>query len=572
MQSRNELERVLGRIDGRGYGAYKEIEGSYDFGTFALHIDHVQGDPFASPSRLRATADRRGAGVPDDWVSSSARRTALGDFLTRRFARRCGQLGNERRGSGKSGLIDIARPRQQVLPRTSAMADERDIELRFLVGLPAAGRRILGRQAVALLLRDVPELVEQTILAQHLDAADVTRHLDSVEDQQYLRAAVADRKLVAFIADGSVLPRAGGVDPRPMVGSKVVPFSSPDSLRQTFTLPHAGDVSGMGIPPGVTLIVGGGYHGKSTLLRAVELGVYDHVYGDGRERVVTDPSAVKIRAEDGRRISAVNISPFLTNLPQQTDTTAFSTDNASGSTSQAANIMEALEVRCRLLLIDEDTSATNFMIRDHRMQELVARESEPITCFLDRVRQIYDELGVSTIIVVGGSGDYFDVADHVIMMDCYLPRDVTDRAAAIADKYRAERSSEAAGPFGRVTARMPLKKSFDFRGRRGKVSVKGLHTVLFGSLPLDLSAVEQLVDPAQTRAIADAIVFVRDRYVDGGRTILDVVDRVTKDMTERSLNILDRRRLGAYAMPRSVELAAAVNRLRSLQVCRKEES
>jgi len=572
MRSKGDLERILERIDRRGYPAYKELGGLYDFGSFTLSVDHVQGDPFASPSRFSATVDRRRAGVPDGWVSSAPRRVALADYLTRRFARHCDRLGNHRRGSGKSGLIDIARPRQEVLSRTSAIADTAQIELRFLVGLPAAGRRILGRQAIEMLLGDVPTLVEQTMLAQHLDAPDVTRHLDSLEDQQYLRAALAERGLVSFIADGAVLPRSSGVDPRPLAGSKAVPFRSPDSLSQTIELPHAGEVTGMGIPRGVTLIVGGGYHGKSTLLRAIELGVYDHVYGDGREQVVTDPTAMKIRAEDGRRITGVNISPFLTNLPQQSDTTVFSTDNASGSTSQAANIMEAVEIGCRVLLIDEDTSATNFMIRDHRMQELVSRTSEPITCFLDRVRQIYAELDISTILVMGGSGDYFDVADHVIMMDSYRPRDVTGEAAAIANKYRAERCSEATGPFGQVRPRVPLARSFEFRGRRGKVTVKGLRTVLFGSVPLDLSAVEQLVDAGQTRAIADAIVFARNRYIDGNRSLADVVAGVAEEIAQGGLDVLDRRRFGGYAEPRPTELAAAINRLRSLEVRREGQA
>jgi len=572
MQAKRDLEHVLRRIDGRGYGAYKDIAGSYDFGSFTMHVDHVQGDPFASPSRFRARADRHGAGIPDDWISTQARRTALADYLTRRFAAHCDRLGGDRRGSGRSGLIDIARPRQEVLPRTSSVADRTYIELRFLVGLPAAGRRILGRQAVEMLLKDVPQLVEQTVLARHLKAEHVTRHLDSVEDQQCLRDALRELGLAVFVADGSVLPRASGVDRRPLTGSTVVPFRSPESMRYTISLPHAGDVTGMGIRPGVTLIVGGGYHGKSTLLRAIELGVYDHVYGDGREQVVTEPSAMKVRAEDGRRITGVNISPFLTNLPQQSDTRFFSTDNASGSTSQAANIVEAIEVGCKLLLIDEDTSATNFMIRDHRMQELVSRESEPITCFLDRVRQIYDELGVSTILVVGGSGDYFDVADSVIMMDGYLPRDVTEQAADIAGRYRAERLSEASGTFGRVTERAPVRRSFDFPGRRGKVSVKGLRTILFGSMTLDLGAVEQLVDPGQTRAIADAIVLARTGHIDGGSTMRRVVDGVMRDIDDKGLDVLDRRNLGSYARPRAIELAAAINRLRSLEVRRIEGS
>ena len=99
----------------------------------------------------------------------------------------------------------------------------------------------------------------------------------------------------------------------------------------------------MGIRKGITLIVGGGYHGKSTLLKALEAGVYNHIAGDGREFVITDDTAFKLRAEDGRSITGVDISPFIKNLPNKKDTVHFSTEDASGSTSQAANLMEALE-------------------------------------------------------------------------------------------------------------------------------------------------------------------------------------------------------------------------------------
>jgi predicted ABC-class ATPase len=571
MRSPGDLERTLSRLDGRGYSAYKDIKGSYDFGAFILYIDHVQGDPFAAPSRFRATVDRVSAGVPDDWVSTPARCTALADYLTRRFAVYCERFEAGSRGSGQSGLVDISRPRQEVLRRTSVIVDDKTIEVRFLVGLPAQSRHVLARQAHAMLLDEAPDLLQQTLLAKHLVADDVVRHLDSVEDQQYLRNALTDRGLVAFVADGSILPRASGVDQRPMAGSRAVAFQGPPSFRKTFVLPHAGEVTGMGIPRGITLIVGGGYHGKSTLLKAIELGVYDHVYGDGRERVVTERTAVKLRAEDGRRITSVNISSFLTNLPQKEDTSAFCTGNASGSTSQAANIMEALEMGCGMLLIDEDTSATNFMIRDHRMQELVTRDNEPITCFLDRVRQINDDMEVSTILVMGGSGDYFDVADHVIMMDGYVPRDVTEDAAAIAKKYQAERQSEAAGPFGEVTPRSPVKKSFDFHGRRGRVDAKGLRTILFGSQHMDLSAVEQLIDPAQTRAIADAVCLARDRFVNGSRPMREVVDGIADAIDKKGLDALDNRKMGCYAEPRTLEIAAAINRLRMLEVRRPKE-
>lgn len=241
---------------------------------------------------------------------------------------------------------------------------------------------------------------------------------------------------------------------------------SPASLSITIQTPNSGTVSGMGIPKGVTLIVGGGYHGKSTLLRALEIGVYNHVPGDGRERVVSNPSAVKIGAEDGRRIEKVNISPFINNLSFGKNTQAFSSENASGSTLQAANIIESLEIGASVILIDEDTSATNFMIRDHRMQELVSKEKEPITPFIDKVRHLYTDCGVSTILAIGGAGDYFDVADYVICMVEYTPRDVTGDAKRITDKFVSERISEGGTSFGRILERIPLVDNFNPKKRK----------------------------------------------------------------------------------------------------------
>jgi predicted ABC-class ATPase len=357
------------------------------------------------------------------------------------------------------------------------------------------------------------------------------------------------------------------VDDRPF-REGAIPFQSPASLRVELTPPNAGPVSGMGVPAGVTLIVGGGYHGKSTLLNALERGVYNHVPGDGRELVVTDAGAVKIRAEDGRAVTGVDISPFIGALPNGADTRHFSTANASGSTSQAANIVEALEAGARVLLVDEDTAATNFMIRDHRMQELIAKEREPITPFIDKVRQLHDEHGVSTILVMGGSGDYFDVADTATAMDAYVPHDVTDRARAIAQKYQAERRQEGGDSFGDITPRAPLAESLDpSKGRRQvKISTRGVRTILFGTNEIDLSAVEGLVDPSQLNAIGQALYYARQRYMDGGRTLPEILDAVMADIDRGGLDVLDRRSVGDLAHFRRYELAAALNRLRTLQV------
>ena len=566
MSTIDDLRRTLNRIDGKGYPAYKDIRGEYEFPGFRLLIDHVQGDPFAAPSRLRVRVPQEVAGYPHDTLVNRSRRVALADYLTRAFDAACSGLSG-RRGSGKSGLLAIDRPGQQILERTSALVDEGTVEARFVVGLPAAGRRVLGRQAAAMLCDDVPRIVESALHLSANNRGALYRHIKTAEDADWLRARLADHGLVTFVADGAVLPRRSGVDDRPLV-QDAVRFQSPPSLRVEFALPNAGPVRGMGVPAGVTLIVGGGYHGKSTLLNALERGIYNHIPGDGRELVVTDAGTVKIRAEDGRAVSGVDITPFIGALPNGADTRRFATANASGSTSQAANIVEALEAGARALLVDEDTAATNFMIRDHRMQELIAKEREPITPFIDKVRQLYDEHGVSTVLVIGGSGDYFDVADTVIAMDAYVPHDVTDQARAIAQKYKAERRREGGDRFGDVTLRVPLADSLDPRkGRREvKISARGVKTILFGTSEIDLTAVEDLVDPSQLNAIGQALYYARQRYMDGRRTLPEILDAVMADVDQGGLDVLDRRPVGDLARFRRYEMAAALNRLRTLRV------
>ncbi|MBN1558267.1 MAG: ABC-ATPase domain-containing protein [Lentisphaerae bacterium] len=565
----NTLRALLRRLDGKGYPAYKDTRGAYRFETFELRIDHVQGDPFAAPSRLRVRVPMRAAAFPESTRTPAIRCTALRDYLARAFSAACDDA-RETLGSGKSGMLAMDRPGQEILARSSIAVSDAAVEARFVAGLPARGRRILGRQAERLLCDTLPPLVERALLYRNLQTDRLTAHLDTAEDAEALRGALAARRLVAFVADGAVLPRRSGIDDRPLEGRDVVPFQSPPSLRQEIELPHAGTVAGMGVPAGVTLIVGGGYHGKSTLLQALERGVYNHVPADGRERVAADPTAVKIRAEDGRPVEGVDIRPFINNLPGGGTPEAFRTANASGSTSQAANIMEALEAGARLLLLDEDTCATNLMIRDARMQALVEKNGEPITPFLDRVRTLADEAGVGTILVLGGSGDYFDVADTVIRMDTFVPRDVTREARAIAAAHPSGRRTEAdlAWPDALVT-RYPDPASLDPRKGRREVSIKAraLRAVQYGTNEIDLAHVAQLVDEGQVRAIGKAMELARRRFMRPGTSMAEVVAAVMQAVADGGLDVLDDRPVGDYAAFRAYEFAAAVNRLRSLR-CR----
>ncbi|HRV08123.1 MAG TPA: ABC-ATPase domain-containing protein [Acidobacteriota bacterium] len=571
MHHEEELRRKLSRIDGRGYKAYKDLTGSYEFPWFRLFIDHVQGDPFAAPSRLSAQVARATAAFPDRLCATKIRRVALGDYLTRAFAKASGQEGRRHSGTGNSGLISIDAPGQQVLERNSVVITEEMIDLRFVVGLPAAGRRILGREATTLLLQDVPRILAACLRRQNLDLQELEKHVQTVEDQEALREQLNSRGLVAFVANGSLLPRRSGVDDRPMTGSEQrvpVRFESPSELEVELQRPNGGPVRGMGVPAGVTLIVGGGYHGKSTLLRALERGVYNHIPGDGREGVVTLPSAVKIRAEDGRSVTHVDISAFIDHLPFIAETELFSTENASGSTSQAANIIEAVEAGTRLLLLDEDTSATNFMIRDARMQSLVHKDREPITPFIDRVRELYEKFGISTILVMGGSGDYLDVADRVVMMDEYRPRDVTRSAYEVARAHPTSRKKEVERPLSPPRPRKVLSDGFDpARGRREvKIDTKGQSLILFGRHMIDLAAVEQLVDPSQTRAVAQALLHLARRSARGRYSVPELLQWLEEELQEKGLDTLSPYKVGNLAYPRPQEVAAAMNRLRTLRI------
>jgi predicted ABC-class ATPase len=563
------LSKLLLSIDGKGYKAYKDIQGSYQFEGFTVTIDHVQGDPFAAPSRVSIRMPMTQAQFPTElWLASNGntiRKIALEDYLGRQTSRVINKTIKGHRGSGNSGLIAIETGGQQILLRNAIVMHADYVEARIVMGLPANGRRVAGRQANEMFMQELPRIAERSLRYKSLDAAAVQKHVETAEDQDALRRALAQQKLVAFVADGSVLPRLSGINDKPLK-KDALPFQSPESLRCEITLPNAGTVTGMGIPAGVTLIVGGGFHGKSTLLHAIERGAYNHIPGDGREKVVTDPSAVKVRAEDGRAIANVNISPFIDRLPFNRDTVAFTTENASGSTSQAANIIEALECEAKVLLIDEDTSATNFMIRDERMQTLVAQEKEPITPLVARIRELYTEHAISSIIVMGGSGDYFDVADTVIMMDSYEPQNVTSEARALAHEPRIGSPDKlgSLAKFSLSSKRKPGPATLDAsrKNRDVKIDTKDLSTILYGEHRIDLSLVEQLIDMGQTRAIGLMIHYYATHYANRTDSLISGLQKVMQDVEARGLDIISPYKVGNLAEPRLHELAAAINRIR----------
>ena len=560
------LESGLRRIDGRPYGFYKDLRGqAYTLGPYGLRFDHIQGDPFASPSRVRIDIPTSRATLPAWSYAGATARRASADFVHRALLRRL-SAGRGKLGSGKSGLLEIMAVGQQVLERTAVLVRPNgDLRVRLSMGLPAAGRRILGREAAQLLTHRLPEALDRVFDA--LDPNALQRHVHCIEDQVALREQLHDHGLVAFLAEDSILPRRSGADDRPMEAA--IPLDVPQALASEFHAPHAGRLRGLGLRAGVTLIVGGGYHGKSTLLSALANGVYDHIPGDGRDRCVSVASAVSIRAEDGRPVRGVDLRPFINALPLGRRTDWFETADASGSTSQAAAIVESLEAGATALLIDEDTAATNFMIRDARMRRLVPGEKETITPYLDRVRQLWEEKHISSVLVVGGVGDYLDAADTVIQMDEYRPRDVTQRAREVAHELPQKTSGpQAPGPWLASRPRRPDPRSLDPSRGRKQERVRSVKTrvIEFGGEEIDVSLLYQLVDAAQCRMIGDVLLQYARRLCDGKKTIPELLDRIDAEIEKDGLDALTDRDFGDRARARRFEIAAALNRLRSLRL------
>ena len=570
MNTATELRTKLRNIDHRGYPAYKELKGQYNFGDYVLSIDHVQGDPFAAPSRLSVRVQRDKARFPEDYYDTPAKRITLQDHLTRLFGRWVSGGSFQAKGSGKSGLLSVSRCGQQVLERTAMRVKDGDVILRFEAGFPANGRTINARELEKMLFDILPDCVRKSLYYANIDKDRLKEAICLCEDQQYIRQCLAERGLCAFIADGSVLPRESGISEKPMKGA--ITFRSPESLKVVLKTPHRGEISGMGIPKGITLFVGGGYHGKSTILQALQNGVYNHIAGDGRELVITDSSAFKLRAEDGRSITGVDISPFIKNLPNKKDTVHFSTEDASGSTSQAANLMEALESGSNLILIDEDTSATNFMVRDQLMAQVIAPGEEPITPFISRVRGMYEKLGVSSIIVAGSSGAFFHIADTIIQMKEYVPIDITKQAKQAAAAYAEAAEGVEAGinrnfpDFNKMRCPMPdmgLK-----REDRIKIKTMGTSELSLARESVELRYLEQLKDSEQSTALAYLLKYAQLKLMDGKKDLTQIGDLLEQMLDKNGLeSMFDHGGVSAnLARPRKQEIMACINRYRKLKI------
>ena len=581
-----KLEQLLREKDHKPYPAYKDLKGRYDFPNYVLSIDHVQGDPFAAPSSLSIHMTAKQHGVPDEYIKEKHRRIMLQDYLLRGFYRELGRYSHKTGGSGKSGTLSVSKCGQEVLERSALVIDPKDgsLIIRFNAGFPAAGRTTLAMELKKMLYEYVPSCVAKSLRYAALNNEELKNWISLADDQKMIRAQLKKKGLVAFVANGSVLPRKSGVDDRPMADA--VKFVSTGEDEISLELPGGRMITGMGIKEGITLIVGGGYHGKSTLLKALERGVYDHIPGDGREYVITEDSAMKLRSEDGRSIKQLDISAFIRNLPSGKDTVSFTTEDASGSTSQAANTVEAILSGSRTLLIDEDTSATNFMVRDALMHRVINPDEEPIIPFIVRMRQLYEEKRISTILVAGSSGAFFEVSDTILQMKEYNPINITDKAKKAADKSTNGSMSENRSGIGTETDekavniyedekmcipgdnRIPCPNKDVTESRKVKVRGSGTDSVSLNHESVEIRFVEQVVDNEQTNLLGAMLRKLEERYFNGKKPLTECVNELYLGLTARGFEAASPQNQipGNYAMVRIQELWAMVNRYRGLQL------
>lgn len=558
-----DLQDLLISLDGKGYKSYKILqEKHFEYPPFTLCFEHVQGDPFAAPSRLSLSTKLTEIGISPEFHSTPTKKLALEDHLLRVVHKKISTLKERITGSGRSGEIAVQLPSQKVILRSGVKIRNDSLTLIIFAGLPGNGRSVLAKECIRLFSELLPSIWEETLSKNTLDLNQAEISIKTLEDYFALRKALNHNGWVTFVADGSQLPRLSGVSDLPLK-STCIPFLAPEDLKAEVDLPHKGKITGMPVAKGITLIVGGGFHGKSTLLNAIQNAIYPHVSGDGRELIATHPSAVKIRAEDGRSTQPINISGFMDDLPSVSSTEIFSTQSASGSTSQAINIVEALEAESSLLLMDEDTCATNFMIRDARMQALIAKDREPITPLVDRIKELYKDFGASTLLVMGGSGDYFDSADQIIAMDSFLPKEVTLKAKHIAKENPTDRKLETRFSFPKVKPRYRDLSSLSFQ--RGKkecmIQTRDLITLILGQTEIDVRYVEHLVEEGQLEVCGWILNKVKKRQEQEGSNI-QIIREILQEIESKGLDSITPYNNGKLALPRYQDVLAVMNRLR----------
>ncbi len=577
-----KLKTLLYSISNQPYQKIQKIRGSFQFPHYEFKFIRIQGSPGANPASIASVkVSIESSEFPRQFLISSHSRLAVADFLIRRFKQGIVKFSQQNRGRDGSGSLNTIELSQKMLERDCVLFSEAEIELRFIFSLPAKGSgggQFDADQAWQMFQQELNAIVDYALIYKGYDKASrelLNEYLQIQIKRQEIKHYMEQNGLCVFINNGACLPRQSGIDDQPARGEGIKKFQSPTINQINIPLSNNDRIQGMAIKEGITCITGGGYHGKSTLLQAILAGVYAHIPGDGREFIVTREDAVFIRAEEGRSIRNVDISPFIGTLPNGLNTQSFSSENASGSTSQAASIIEAVESDSRLLLFDEDTCATNFLIRDELIKKVLDSENEPIKPLYSTVRSMWKQHGISMIFVVGGLGVFLQKADTCLMMDNYQCKNITNKVreklGEIAEEneisldFSAQRLL-ATDNFNPSYINKRLKKEVPKRIKPLRNSPKQLE---YGMDLINLEALPQIVEAPQILSVGYCLLRLRKEMeiqANSTQTIEYWLGWLYKMLEQQGLSFLQADYPGTISLPRKYEVAAAINRIRSLRI------
>jgi len=561
MKDKLEFYNILKEVDGREPVDLTRLLGDYDFNRYVVKITQApQGtDEIQLPVVVRVTHSV--AGFPEKLLSSPIRRTALEDFLTRKLSAAIeSQATFDASGTARRRII-LPRPGQKILPRSTIQITDEFTDIRLAMLIPTQRGRIDGIALQSVFFDDLPMIVQEALLYCNMDSTEVESFVGLMEDADDIRQSLAQRGLVGFVGSGAMIDRAPGTDV-PSYESERTLVIDP-ALQISFDTPHHGSISGVGITSGVTLILGDMFSGRIELMQALASGIYNHIPGDGREYIVTMPDTVYIASEPGRSVHRVDLGCFLAEQD-------YSSISAGPYHSQAASLIEALEVGARVIIMDESDSCPGFFGGDDRVQSLLG-EREGIASLASRARQLAQELGVSTII--GGHAavaSFIPIADTILSIKDGVITNITKEAKASLSSI--PEPSVPPYDFTQLieTARWVIPSSIDASVGRmdGVIHVEDTGTVTFGRYTIRLGITHQVADIQQTLTLGLIIEYARQRYLDKPRPLRELLDLVERDLSTEGLEQITREVRGDLARPRRYEIAAALNRLPSLRVSR----
>ena len=585
------LYQKIRSLQGKNYGLYKSLaEKTWDFGDFVLEFLHVQGDPYAPASRVMIKSSLQMLGYPSEWSGSFEHRLALSNYLYRKLS----ALVREK-FSGKDAAVVFDSAGPEMLVRNALWIDNGELRACLQVRLPGDGRKIQAEDAAEILTMVLPDLVSAGLYNSGASKPDgvepeLLSYYKVLAERKEILSLLEERGLCVFVPDGAILPRASGLSEQPMEGA--VPFTAPEEMAVTLVA-NGREIRGMGIPKGITVISGGAFHGKSTLLQALTKAVYPHIPGDGREGIVVSESAVRVGVEDGRSVRGTDLSQFVRDLPGGISTKNFTTACASGSTSEAANLMEAIEAGSDVFLIDEDSSAVNFLIRDVRVRKLLGDDREPLIPLTDRIREIK---GRSFILVAGACGDFLDLADNIIVMASYKAEcarvNGKNVAAGLADFAGNGADDAEIGAVAKIVPNLPAfvePQCRDFAEyvkpllpslrpasaveRQVKVKISGDTLLQIGFLVSDTSKAGSLVDKQQRFGagfmllnLCQNVASNNDTNGDDSAKSMTIMERITA-LCEKIKNVgfrnLPQGLSREMSLPRAIDIACVLYRLRN---------